>query len=255
MPGPAQSPAQLGDLIVKVQAALQNRSDVNETNSNPEMRPSAWLRDALLEVTENNTFEELRQPNPPNVTIGPGKGVNGSSYKYLVSSFLNGGEDVTLMEDPVIFLDPPGNTVSYPMDYLTPKAIAPLLNIPGGIPFKYSRFGNQFWFGTQPGTNFTVYLPYQTRHPFNQENLLVSPVYVPQSWLDIIAYAAAERGAVVNRWNEQASYLHKLIYGDPASMLRDGTLARPGLIAARVLQQERDRRISTVQVTPSVQRY
>jgi hypothetical protein len=207
-------------------------------------------------------FEELRQPNPPMVTIGPGLGIGGSNYKYKVSAFLNPGDDVTLMEDPVIFLTGATvgtaftlNNVPYPMDYLTPKAIAPLLGIPGGIPFKYTRFGDQFWFGTQPGQNFLVYLPYQLRHPFNDDSLQQSPVYLPPSWFDILSMTAAERGAIKLRWNDQADYLHKALYGDPASQMRDGTLARPGLIAARVLQQERDRRLSTIQITPVVARY
>jgi hypothetical protein len=260
---PGASTITVGGLINKVASDLQNRQDVNENNSNPEMRPSAWIRDALREITESQPFEELRQPNPPNVTIGPGLGFGGSSYKYKVSAFLNSGDDVTLMEDPVIFLNttmsgPAPNTlnaVAYPMDYLTPKAIAPLLNIPGGIPFRYTRFGDQFWFGTQPGQNFIVYLPYQLRHPFNDDSLLDSPVYVPNSWFDIISMAAAERGAIKLRWNDQATFLHQTLYGDPASQMKDGTLARPGLIAARVLQMERDRRLSTIQVTPVVARY
>jgi hypothetical protein len=260
---PGASTITIGGLINKVASDLQNRQDVNENNPNPEMRPSAWIRDALREITESQPFEELRQPNPPNVTIGPGLGFGGSSYKYKVSAFLNAGDDVTLMEDPVIFLNttmsgPAPNTtnaVAYPMDYLTPKAIAPLLNVPGGIPFRYTRFGDQFWFGTQPGQNFIVYLPYQLRHPFNDDDLPTSQVYVPNSWFDIISMAAAERGAIKLRWNDQATFLHQTLYGDPASQIKDGTLARPGLIAARVLQMERDRRLSTIQVTPVVARY
>lgn len=249
---PGSPTATINDLIPKVQAALQNRPDVSESQANPEMRPSAWIRDALREITESLPFEELRQPNPPNVVIGPGLGVGGSTYKYNVSAFLNASDDVTLMEDPVIFIDPPKNTISYPMDYLTPKAIVTLLNIPGGIPYNYTRYGTQFWFGTQPGQNFTVYMPYQLRHQFNDADLTKSPVGVPPSWFDIIGYAAAERGAVALRWNEQATFLHNLLYGDPNPKKREE--ARPGLIASRVLQQERDRRLSTIQIVPMVAR-
>jgi hypothetical protein len=253
MNNPGASTATIGDLIPKVQAALQNRTDVTETQPNPEMRPSAWIRDSLLEITNSNPFEELRQPNPPNVTIGPRLGVGGSTYKYLVSQYVNAGDDVTLIEDPVIFIDPPGNTISYPMDYKTPKAITTLLNITGGIPYYYTRFGTQFWFGTQPGQNFTTYLPYQLRHTFIDSNLPLSPVGVPAGWFDIIGYAAAERGAIALRWNEQAVFLHTMLYGDekyPVGHPRH----RPGLIESRLFQQEMDRRSSTFSVTPSVQR-
>ena len=257
MNNPGSSTATINDLIPKVQAALQNNPNANEKQPNPEMRPSAWIRDTLREITANWPFEELRQPNPPRVTIGPGLGVGGSNYAYPVSMFLNPGDDVTLMEDPVIFFTPPSgpNSVSYPMDYLTPKAIAPMLNINGGVPMKYTRYGTQFWFATPPGTNYTVYLPYQIRHPFNDQGLVNSPIFVPPDWFDIIAYAAAERGAIANRWNDQSSFLHQVLYGDPASQMKDGSLARPGLISARVMQQERDRRLSVVSITPMVQRY
>jgi len=265
-PQPATATTTINTLINKVAAALQNRSDVSETQPNPEMRPSAWIRDSLKEITANYPFEELKTTGPL-VTIGPGLGYKGSNYAYLVSYFLNPGDDVTLTEDPVIFLNTQqavtsgtpvvnvtGNTVGYSMDFLTIKAIQPLLFIPGGVPFKYTRNGNQFWFGSQPGQNYNVYLPYQVRHPFNPD-LVTTPIRVPSEWLDIVAYAAAERGAVALRWNDQASYLHNLLYGDPDSQLKDGTLGRPGLIAGRVFQIERDRRLSTVQLTCFAQRY
>jgi hypothetical protein len=267
MNNPGSPTVTINDLIPKVQAALQNNPNANEKQTNPEMRPSAWLRDSLREITANYPFEELRTTGPL-VTVGPGLGYGGSNYAYLVSFFINSGDDVTLMEDPVIFLNTQpaitvgtpvtsvtGNTVGYSMDYLTPKAIQPLLFIPGGVPFKYTRFGTQFWFGSQPGKNYNVYLPYQIRHQFVDTDLKSSPVFVPPDWFDIIAYASAERGAIANRWNEQASYIHNVLYGDPASQMKDGTLARPGLIAARVFQQERDRRLSTVQLTCFAQRY
>jgi hypothetical protein len=262
---PGSPSAVINDLISRVQAALQNRSDVNEMQPNAEMRPSRWIRDTLREITANNPFEELRQPNPPLVTIGPGLGLTlaagsgsvsggyggygaASSFAYLVSAFLVPADDVTLMEDPVIFLDPGTNNVPRPMDYLTPKAFVPLL-VGSGIPYFYTRFGNQFWFATPPNQNYQVYLPYQVRHPFNDDNLLQSQVRVPQDWFDIVAYASAERGAIAFRWNEQRDYLHKILYGDPKG---EGRL---GLIQERKLQQERDRRLSVIQVTPAVSRY
>lgn len=265
MSSPGSSSTKIADLIPLVQRNLQNRQDVTESQPNAEMRPSAWLRDALKEITSRWPFEELRQPNPPLVTIGPGLGVGGSSYKYPVSIFLNPGDDVTLQEDPVIFLNSmqsvamtPGTlgAVAYPMDYMTPKAIATLLNVPGGIPSKYTRYGTQFWFGVQPNQNFVVYLPYQIRHDFVPGNLPASTAKIPPDWHEIVAMAAAERGAIALRWNEQASFLHKELYGDPsAGTATDGTLNRPGLIAAKTLQPEKDKRLSPSQITPFAQRY
>ena len=269
---PASATLTINDLINKVKAALQNRADVSETQANPEMRPSAWIRDTLRELTANWPFPELQIAGPL-TTIGPGLGYQGSNYMYPVSIFLNAGDDMTSSEDPTIFLTPQQQqaailqgatasrfvgtatgTVAYPMDFLTVKAIQPMLFIPGGIPFRYTRYGNMFWFGTQPGTNYSVYLPYQRRHPFNPD-LVTSPIFLPQEWLDIAGYTAAERGALMLRWNDQASYIHQLLYGDPASQQKDGSLARPGLISARILQPERDRRLSTVQIGIVSSRY
>lgn len=264
---PATSPGKINDLIPKVQAYLQNNPNVNETATNPEYRPSAWIRDTLREVTANYPFPEL-QTTGPLVQIGPNMGWQGSSYAYQVSLFLDEGDDVTIQEDPVIFLTPaqamtvgiPGlaatstGTVAYSMDYLSVKAIQPLLFVPGGIPFKYTRFADQFWFGSQPGTVYNVYLPYQVRHPFTT-NLPNSPIYVPADWLDIIAIGAAERGAVMNRWNDQSTFLHGMLYGDPKYQASGGEEGRPGLIAARILQPERDKRLSPVQIMIGAARY
>jgi hypothetical protein len=263
-PPPAATNATVNSLINKVAAYLQNRQDVSESATNPEMRPSAWIRDSLREITANWPFEELRV-NGPLVTIGPGLGWQNSNYMYPVALFLNKGDDMTLSEDPVIFLTPgqaasagivatTNNTVGYAMDYMTPKAIQSLLFIPGGVPFKYTRYGNMFWFGSQPGQNYNVYLPYQVRHPFS-ENLTESPVRVPSEWHDIVAYAAAERGAIALRWNDQATYIHNVLYGDPKFQQSGGEEGRPGLIAARILQPERDKRLSPVMLPVGSSRY
>jgi hypothetical protein len=237
---------------------------VNETNANEEMRPSAWIRDALKEITASWPFEELRT-NGPMVRIGPGLGWQKSNYMYPVSMFLNPGDDMTLMEDPVIFLNSSQatsmgivatttNVVGYAMDYLSPKAIQPLLFIPGGIPFKYTRYGNMFWFGSQPGQPYNIYLPYQIRHPFNE--LLPSTVIkVPSDWHDLIAFAAAERGAIVLRWNDQATFIHNILYGDPKYQESGGENGRPGLLAAKTFQSEKDHRLSPVHVMIGAQRY
>lgn len=251
---PGGTTATIGSLIPKVQADLQNRADVTESTSiqpNAEMRPSAWLRDTIREITASWPFEELRVKGPQ-VTLVPGQ------YNYPIASFLNPGDDYTLMEDPVIFLTVPSpgvSAVAYPMDYMTPKAIAPLLNIQGGIPFKYTRYGGEFWFGTNPGQAYVVYLPYQLRHPFNAANLTESPVMMPEDWFDIVCYGAAERGAIALRWNDQATYLHNILYGDPDAQMSDSKKGRPGLLAARIMQIERDAAHSTRQFQPVVARY
>lgn len=266
---PAGTPLKINDLINKVKAYLQNRSDVSETSgaalTNPEMKPSSWIRDALRELTANYPFPELQKIGP-SISIGPGLGWQGSNYMYQVSKFLASGDDVTLTEDPAIFLTPSQaqgvgfvptttNVVAYGMDYVTPKAMQPIVFTPGGVPFKYTRYGDMFWFGPQPGAVYNVYLPYQVRHPINPD-VLTTPVRVPPDWYEIVAWAAAEKGAAGPlRWNEQATYIHSLLYGDPKYQMSGGEEGRPGLIAARILQPERDQRLSPVMLQCGYERY
>jgi hypothetical protein len=262
---PAGSTLTINALINKVQAALQNRDDVSESATNPEMRPSAWIRDTLREITANYEFEELKVTGPV-VNIGPGLGYQGSNYAYPVSYFLNSGDDVTLTFDPVIWLTPSqaqqaglaatntNNSGAYSMDYMDEKSIQTILFVPGGVPFRYTRHGNQFWFGTQPGSVYQVYLPYQVRHPFSSD-LPQTRIKVPPDWFDIIAFGAAERGALYLRWNEQATFIHNILYGDPLYQQSGGEEGRPGLLAARILQPERDRRLSPMTLQVGYDRY
>jgi len=256
---PASTNITIQDLITEVQGWLQNRQDASESQTNATMRPSFWLKRALQELTANYEFEELKVSGPV-VNIGPNLGFEGSNYAYQVSYFLNPGDDVTLTFDPVIFLSPAqaqqagiatstANVVGYSMDFVDMKAIQPLLFIPGGVPFKYCRHGNQLLFGTQPGSIYQVYLPYQVRHPFDDDNLTSSPVLLPSDWHEIAVIAAAERGAVKLRWNDQSSYLHNILYGDPEDP------EKPGLIAKHLLQPERDRRLSPMMLQVGYSRY
>jgi hypothetical protein len=240
------------DLVPRVIRALQNRQDVTLPQA------SDWLADTLKELTPKYPFEELRLIGST-VLIGPGLGFNGSANIYPVSYFLNSGEDYSRTEDPVIYFSG-GNTASaavatlatgptYPMDYMQPKAIQPLMNVPGGIPFKYTRYGGNFWFGAQPTRNFAVFVPYQKKHPFVDGNIPESPVYLPSEWEQVAVYDAARRGAEELRWWSQSDKLHEFLYGSP-----DNPDKRPGLIASLENQQERDQRLSTRSVTMRIER-
>lgn len=254
---PGTNPRVINDLFAGVQEALFGK-DITPQQS------AVWVRKTLENLTAKFPFEELRVIGPM-VTVGPGQGFQGSNYQYLVSSFLNAGDDLTLSEDPTIFLSPtqaqqvglvgtgqPFGTspVAYGMNYMTPKAIQTEIFIPGGIPFNFTRFGQLYWFGPQPGSNYQVYLPYQKRHPFQDANLPQSPLYIPPDWQDIVEYSAALRGAQALRWPEQIKQLREILYGDPKN-----PKGRPGLLTAQELQIERDQQKSTRQLMPQVARY
>lgn len=256
---PGQNPYTVNDLVPGVIEALQGKTNITPT------QVGNWLRTAILNITENRTFMEL-QVTGPLVNIGPSLGFQGSNYMYLVSYFLNDGDDYTLMEDPVIFLNQTqavsvglvgagistnGGTsfVGYPMDRMSPKAIQSLLFVPGGVPYKYTRYGQMFWFGSQPGQNYQVYLPYQRRHPFDDGNVLASQLYFPTTWMMVMEYAAAILGAQANRWSDMIPVLKNVLYGDPKRP------DEPGLIKSLSPQDVRDANKSSRQLMPIVGDY
>ena len=186
---PAQNPFLINDLVPGVIEALTGK-----TNITPQ-QCAVWIKKTLLNLTESYPFEELRVLGPL-VTIGPGLGMGGSNFMYPISMFLNPGDDYTLSENPVIFFTPTrasnvtsvgligtgqfqNGQVAYAMPYMTMKAIQSLLFISGGIPSRWSHYGPNFFFGTQPATNYQMYLPYQIRYPFNETNLLQTHLYIP----------------------------------------------------------------------------
>jgi len=236
----------IGDLVPGVIEALQQRTDVSS------LVPK-YIRKALIELTESTAFEELRRTGPkvmltPNVAI------------YPVSQFLNNGDDYNFPEVMTIFVDVPNNTVVDVVQYKNPQAIERMI-APStvGLPSRYTRFGPNFHFGPTPNAGYTVYLRYQVKHPFpaslDETSLKAQPIFIPDSWEEIVEYAAAERIAVVKRWNDQAKTLHDLIFGDPEFAASDGKKGRPGLIAARTLQNERDAKFNSRQLGIMTARY
>jgi hypothetical protein len=234
-PGSATKP--ISYFVPYVIDALQGRTDVAA------IAPK-YIKRAVQEICESTPFEELKVTGPTvSLTIG--------QPSYPVSFFLNAGDDYVQIPSFIIFVDFPNNTVQTTIQYKTVMAIDPMLgSATQGLPSRWTRYGTQIFLGPVANNTYSVFMRYQIRHrfPLDENNLSGTLIHVPDTWEEIIAYAAAERIAVVKRWNDQATYLHNLLWGDPASQLKDGTLARPGLIAARTLQIERDQQHNSRQI-------
>jgi hypothetical protein len=239
---PGQSLATIADLVPGVRKALQNRDEVTPQVAAP------WIQKSLKEITRIVPFMELQ-------STGPLQFLTVNQYSYPVAFFLNPGDDYGEHSSLSIFVDYPNNTIAYPLNYQTPRAIEPLLHIPGGLPSKWTRYGTQILVGPQPNQTYNIFMRYQRKHPFNDANLPTSPVLIDETWFDIIEYAAAERGAIELRWNDQAKFLHDILFGDPEFQTSDGKKGRPGLIFARKLQMEQDEGQNVRQVIVTVPRY
>ena len=59
----------------------------------------------------------------------------------------------------------------------------------------------------------------------------------------------------MKRWTDQVKTLHDILYGDPEYVASEGKRGRPGIIAARLFQQERDEQYGSRQLMPRVARY
>ena len=223
--------------------ALQGRTDITTTMI------ANYVAKTVIEITESMPFEELR-------TTGPTYNLIQYQPIYPLALFMNGGDDYTSNESFVIYIDYPTNSVVNTMKYRTPRAIEMMIApATQGIPAWWTRFGPNVHFGPTPNNTYSVFMRYQVRHPFSTPAAISDPLYITNSWFDIVAYGAAERIAIVKRWTDQAKTLHDILYGDPEYQLTQGKRGRPGLIAARRMQVERDQMFDTRMLTPIIPRY
>lgn len=223
--------------------ALQGRTDITDSQI------ANYVSKAVWEITESNPFEELRTTGPQ-FTLTPNLAI------YPLALFMQGGDDYTSNESFAIYIDYPSNLVVNSMRYRTPKAIENMMGgVTQGIPAYWTRFGANIHVAPVPYQAFTMFMRYQVRHPFSAPATITDPLYITQSWFDIVAYSAALRIAVVKRWTDQRKELHDMLYGDPEFAQSGGKRGRPGLMQARTFQVERDQAFDTRQVTPIQPRY
>jgi hypothetical protein len=242
---PATATKTINDLVPYVIDALQGRTDVAAI-------VPRYIKRAVQEVCESNPFEELMITGPQvDLTIG--------QTSYPVSFFMrDSGDDYVQVPSFAIFVDFPTNSVTTVLQYKTMMAIEPMLGpATQGLPSKWTRYGPNIIVGPTPNQPYTVFIRYQLRHNFpNDESQLGGvTLAIPDTWEEIVAYAAAERIAITKRWNDQATFLHDILYGDPESRSTQGKSGRPGLISARLLQIERDQQHNSRQLMPIVSRY
>ena len=241
----------LQDFQSDVLDALQNRTDVTAATI------ANYAAKTIRELSESYPFEELRVTGPTfQLTIG--------QVTYPITSFLGQNGPATSPQDIysmpesfAIYVDFPNNTVTAPVRYKTPAGIETILApATQGIPAWYTRFGQNFMVAPNPQQPYSMFLRYQAKHPFTTTSptSLTEQVFMPLSWYDIIAYATAERIAIVKRWNDQAKYLHDLLWGDPEYQSSGGKRGRPGLVAARTFQQERDEAYNSRSLMPVIGR-
>jgi len=231
----------INDLIPEVVNALQGRTDVSTL-------VPLYMKRTLQELTDNYPFEALK-------VTGPTVSLTQNVSTYPASFFLNPGDDYTIHSSFAIFVDFPKNTVVTPVVYKTPAALEVMITqATKGIPSRWTRYGTQIMLGPTPQSPFSIFFRYQKRYQFEESNLSATPILVDPEWEEIAIYETAERITIVKRWNDQATYLHGIVYGDPEYQSSEGKRGRPGLFSARLFQQEKDEQQGTRQLMPLVTR-
>ncbi len=235
----------INDLVPYVQDALQNRADVTTAVA------TKYIKRAIQELTQSYPIEELRITGPTVVlTI--------QQSIYPVTAFLNANDDYTQIPSMGIYVDFPTNTVVSPLKYKTPAAIEVMIApATQGLPSRWTRFGQNIFIGPTPNATYSMFMRYQRRHPFPDDETQLSSqqLFFGNTWEEIVAYGAAERIAIVKRWTDQAKFLHDILFGDPEFQVSGGKRGRPGLLEARTHQIERDQQNNERQIMPLVSRY
>lgn len=246
--------ATVGDIItgtgstIGLQAILNNRQDV---------LPSSTIYQALVvaairEISESYPFDELRETGP-NFTLTTG------TFSYPLTSWLNSPDVNPTQVLSFALLLPAGTSGSgassavIMLDYKNPKELEPMTQVPGP-PKNWTRFGTNIIIGPQPDQNYVTYMRYQNEHPFVQP-FNAQTVQLPNSWLEIVAYTAAIRAAINLRAESVAQSCHSILYGDPEFQTSQGKQGRPGIIAARLFNQERDAKFNAGTMIPMIPSY
>jgi len=246
MAAPGSPRITINDLVPEVINALQGRTDVQPI-------VPLYIKRSIQELSESYPFPELER-------TGPTVQLTTNQSTYAASYFLLPNDDYTFANSWAIYVDYPTNSVVGPIDYRTPKAIEQMISpATTGIPSKWTRYGLNFMFGPVPNNPYSVFLRYQVRHQFPPSNdaqaLGTAAIYLPPSWDEIVVYAAAQRIAVVKRWNDQTKELHDILYGDPEYQMSEGKRGQPGLISARISQIQRDEMFNSRQLMITYPRY
>jgi hypothetical protein len=233
------------------------RSNLGPANSATSLYAMA-AREAIQELTENNEFEELKVPSPI-VTIQYGV------LSYSISQFIPSTPasvaaawDYTDVFDWGFWLNP-GST-NGPFRILKQRRVPTVNQYQFGTtapapPIYFSRFGspwgingagNELLIGPTPDNNYQSIMYFRVRHPFTA-TVYDSPIYMPDSWQEIIEYSACLRLAINEGAEKYAALFRGYLFGDP----KDPRV--PGLLKGRQMQMERDANHNERQISVATQ--
>lgn len=235
----------INDLIPGVIRKLRGRSDVSADIP-------FYVKEALIDITQNYEFEELRINGPITNFIQ-----NQSEYPKTASGcpFIWPTDvKLTFVVTWYCYFNntistTPGATLGLEMKGRSPRVVEPMSKIPGQ-PVMYAIIGPTLIVGFMPNTNYATQMRYQRQHPFNPDAALgATQVFLPDDWQGILEYAAAEKACDNLGMTEIGTLYHQKLYGAPGN---GRTAPQMGLIMERMSQQSRNTAFNEKQLKPVV---
>jgi hypothetical protein len=211
------------------------------------VRAQEWVRDALLEITSNpdfrDEFDELETMGPVfNLTIG--------QQEYSFDNLFPTGDLIVATLDLLLWQDPPLNTLRKKLREANYQEIDKvLLSSNLALPSSWYRFGNDFGVYPLPDQAYQVRARIYYQHPINDNDLCNTVILLPRDWLEVLCYAAAERGFIELLEYEKAAQIHTLLHGDPKEP------RRPGLFYGRKKRRERENWRESAALRPVIRSY
>ena len=201
----------IGDLVNEVLLRTENRT--NDT-----ARAAIWLRDALLEISGSpdyrDDFIELEE-------LGPVFNLTPNQQEYGESLLAPTGDIVSVVDDILIWVDYPANTVRRKLDtshYQKADRFTPVFS----LPTEWYRHSTNIGFNPVPDRAYQVQWRMVKQHPINYNVFTQTLILLPRDWNEVLGWNAAYRGFNELMEYEKASKIYQLLHGDPKDPSQPG---------------------------------
>jgi len=204
----------------------------------------------VIELTENFKFQWLQETGPvvqliqyqanydPSFFMLPATAAQNVEINKVNSFFLY----LTQPPSYITGTTPQSTGSGYNLTFRTIDTIEVLMNVPG-VPIYWTRHNGQVWIASIPDKAYSIFMRYQRVHTFPNGDGS-DPIFLPNSWQDIIEYQSAMRCAQELNLSTKASELHTRLYGDNQFQKTGGLEGNPGLMFQRTSQENRDQSTS-----------
>ena len=191
-----------------------------ENRTNDASRAAIWIRDALLEISGSpdyrDDFVELE-------LLGPTFLLTINQQEYAETLMAPTGAVVSVVDDILIWVDYPGNTVRRKLDwahYQKTDRFTPVYS----LPTEWYRHSTNIGFNPVPDKPYQVQWRMVMMHPINDNNLPLTQILLPRDWNEVIVWNAVYRGFNELMEYEKAAKVYQLLHGDPKDPSQPGLL-------------------------------